>query len=354
MIQFGYMPDTHGGPYDQPEPTPERSADFAAQLLDEAAQAERYGFDAVFVPERHARTECMFPSPLPLMAAIAARTTRVKIGTDIMMPPLYNPVDLAQSTALIDVLSRGRLILGVGVGYHPRYFAHFGVPIRQREGRFEETLEVLQKAWTMVGPFAHHGKYFNFDAIHVTPKPFQRPRPPIWIGAFGPKSIARAGRLADGWTMAPFLDSTEAIKTNVAIYREAAAKAGKKPYISLFRDGWLANSRDEAEQTFGKLWLEEWKFYTKWGMLEEGGDPSSASYFSMDKLRNYGYPIMGNAADWLEALDRWDRIVGGLDSFVLRVRVPMGPSKEKVMECIQRLGEEVLPQFRKRQALTES
>jgi probable F420-dependent oxidoreductase len=348
MIQFGYMPDTHGGPYDQPEPTPERSADFAAQLLDEAVQAERFGFDAVFVPERHARTECMFPSPLPLMAAIAARTTRVKIGTDIMMPPLYNPVHLAQSAALIDVLSRGRLILGVGVGYHPRYFAHFGVPIKQREGRFEETLEVLQKAWTTVGPFAHHGKYFNFDAIHVTPKPFQRPRPPVWIGAFGPKSIARAGRLADGWTMAPFLDSTEAIKTNVAIYRQAAAKAGKKPYISLFRDGWLANSREEAEQTFGKLWLEEWKFYTKWGMLEEGGDPTSESYFSMDKLRNYGYPIMGNAADWLEALDRWDRLVGGLDSFVLRVRVPMGPSKEKVMECIQRLGEEVLPQFRKR------
>src|SRR3989442_409112 len=104
MIQFGYMPDTHGGPYDQPEPTPER--------------------------------------------------------------------------------------------------------------RLEEPLEVWERAWTTVGPSAHHGKYFTFDAIHVTPKPFQRPRPPIWIGAFGPKSIARAGRLADGWTMAPFLDSVEAIKTN--------------------------------------------------------------------------------------------------------------------------------------------
>ncbi len=347
MIQFGYMPDTHGGPYDQPEPTPERSADFAAQLLDEAAQAERYGFDAVFVPERHARTECMFPSPLPLMAAIAARTNRVKIGTDIMMPPLYNPVHLAQSTALIDVLSRGRLILGVGVGYHPGYFAHMGVPFKQREGRFEETLEILEKAWTTVGPFAHHGKYFNFDAIHVTPKPFQRPRPPIWIGAFAPKSIARAGRMADGWSMAPFLDSTETIKANVEIYREAAAKAGKKPYISLFRDGWVANSREEAERTFGKLWLEEWKFYTKWGMLSESADLSSDEV-AFAKLKSYGYPIMGNAADWLEALDRWDRLVGGLDSFVLRVRVPMGPSKDKVMECIQRLGEEVLPKFRRR------
>jgi probable F420-dependent oxidoreductase len=348
MVQFGYMPDTHGGPYQQPEPTPERSADFAAQLLDEAVQAERYGFDAVFVPERHARTECMFPSPIPLMAAIAARTSRVKIGTDIMMPPLYNPVHLAQSAALIDVLSRGRLILGVGVGYHQDYFKHFGVPIKQREGRFEETLEILEKAWTTVGPFAHHGKYFNFEAIHVTPKPFQKPRPPIWIGAFGPKSVARAGRLADGWTMAPFLDPVETIKSQVAIYREAAAKAGKKPYISMFRDGWLASSKEEAERVFGPLWIEEWKFYAKWGMLDGDAGADPASYFSMAKLRAYGYPIMGNAADWLESLDRWDRLVGGIDSFVIRMRLPMGPAKEKVMECIQRVGEEVLPKFRNR------
>jgi alkanesulfonate monooxygenase SsuD/methylene tetrahydromethanopterin reductase-like flavin-dependent oxidoreductase (luciferase family) len=71
MTQFGYMPDTHGGPYDQPEPGPEQSANFAAQLLSEAEKAEAAGFDGVFVPERHARTECMFPSPLPLLAAIA-------------------------------------------------------------------------------------------------------------------------------------------------------------------------------------------------------------------------------------------------------------------------------------------
>jgi len=348
MVQFGYMPDTHGGPYGQPEPSPERSADFAAQLLDEAEQAERYGFDAVFVPERHARTECMFPSPLPLMAAIAARTSRVKIGTDIMMPPLYNPVHLAQSAALIDVLSRGRLILGVGVGYHPDYFAHFGVPMKQREGRFEETLEILQKAWTTTGPFAHHGKYFNFDAIHVTPKPFQQPRPPIWIGAFAPKSVARAGRLADGWSMAPFLDPIESIKAQVSIYRDAAAKAGKKPYISMFRDGWLASSKEEAERIFGQFWIEEWKFYTKWGMLDGAKGRAGDDYYSMNKLRAYGYPIMGNVSDWLEALDRWDRVVGGIDSFVIRVRVPCGPSKEKVMECIQRLGEEVLPRFRNR------
>jgi alkanesulfonate monooxygenase SsuD/methylene tetrahydromethanopterin reductase-like flavin-dependent oxidoreductase (luciferase family) len=346
MTQFGYMPDTHGGPYDQPEPSPERSADFAAQLLDEAEWAEQGRFDGVFVPERHARTECMFPSPLSLLAAIAARTHRVKIGTDIIMPPLYNPVHLAQSAALIDLLSRGRLILGLGVGYHPAYFAHFGIPLKQREGRFEESLEVMNKAWTTDHPFAHHGKYYHFDAIHLTPKPYQRPRPPIWIGAFGPKSIARVGRLADAWSAAPFFDSVESIKAQVSIYQEAAVKAGKKPCIVLLRDGWLASSREEAERIFGRLWLEEAKFYFRWGMLAPTGDFRSESDFTLEKIRPNRYPIMGNAADWLEALDYWDRSLGGIDWFILRVRLPMGPSKAAVRECISHLGEEVLPRYR--------
>jgi alkanesulfonate monooxygenase SsuD/methylene tetrahydromethanopterin reductase-like flavin-dependent oxidoreductase (luciferase family) len=147
-------------------------------LLDEAADAERAGFDAVFVPERHARTECMFPSPIPLMAAIAARTSRVKIGTDIMMPPLYNPVHLAQSTALIDVLSRGRLILGVGVGYHPDYFAHFGIPIKQREGRFERSRDRdhgecghAQLSEALLAGLEHRGADFLVEAGAHDPDP---------------------------------------------------------------------------------------------------------------------------------------------------------------------------------------
>jgi alkanesulfonate monooxygenase SsuD/methylene tetrahydromethanopterin reductase-like flavin-dependent oxidoreductase (luciferase family) len=343
MLSFGYMPDTHGGPYEQPEPDPERSEQFAAQLLREAEQAERCGFDGVFVPERHARTECMFPSPLPLLTAIAARTQRVKLGTFVLMPPLYNPVHLAEDAALLDVLSRGRLIFGVGVGYHPRYFSHFGVPIKQREGRFEESMEIIRKAWTTVGPFAHHGKYYNYDAIHVTPKPFQRPHPPIWVGAFGPKSIARAGRMGDVWGMAPFLDDIESCKHQVEIYREAAIKAGKTPRIALLRDGWLASSMEEAEQTFGRLWLEECKFYFKWGMLAPTPEFQSESDFTIAKVRRH--MVLGTASDWLEQLERWRKLFD-VEWFVLRCRVPLGPKPQQVLECIQRLGEEVLPKLK--------
>src|ERR1700740_1199716 len=100
------MPDRHRGAYEQPLPLRETVAAFAEQLLEEGEQAERSGFDGVFVPERHARPECMFPAPLTLLAAIAARTQRVKIGSYVIMPPLYNPVHLAEEAAMIDLLSR--------------------------------------------------------------------------------------------------------------------------------------------------------------------------------------------------------------------------------------------------------
>ena len=344
MISIGYMPDTHGGPYDQPEPDAKRSAAFTAQLLQESEYAERYGFDGVFVPERHARTECMFPSPLTLLAAIAARTQRVKIGSYVIMPPLYNPVHLAEEAAMIDLLSHGRLILGLGVGYHPRYFDHFGVPIKQREGRFEECIEVMRKAWTTTGPSSHHGRYYYYDAIHLTPKPYQKPHPPLWIGAFGPKSIARAGRLGEVWGMAPFLDSMDALKANLDIYREAAVRAGKTPRVALLRDGWLASSMEEAEQTFGRLWVEECKFYFRWGMLAPTEQFRSESDFTVEKVRPH--MVLGTPTDWLEQLHKWQTALG-VEWFVLRCRIPMGPSAPQVLECIQRLGEEVLPPLKK-------
>lgn len=343
MLSIGYMPDTHGGPYEQPEPDAERSAQFAEQLLQEAELAERSGFDGVFVPERHARPECMFPAPLTLLAAIAARTQRVKIGSYVIMPPLYNPVHLAEEAAMIDLLSRGRLVLGFGVGYHPRYFDHFGVPIQQREGRFEECLDVMRAAWRTPGPTAYHGKYYHYEAIHLTPKPYQKPHPPLWIGAFGPKSIARAGRLGDVWAMAPFLDRPDALKVQLDLYREAAIKAGKTPRIALLRDGWFASSMEEAEQTFGRLWVEECKFYFRWGMLAPTPDFRAESDFTVEKVRRH--MVLGTAADWLEQLDHWQREFG-VEWFILRCRLPLGPSPEQTRECIQRLGEEVLPKLK--------
>src|SRR5882724_5310563 len=99
-VQIAYMPDTHGGPYNQPEPSREAAAKFCDQLLNEGIEAERAGFDGIFLPERHHRTETMFPPPLVMLAAYAARTTKVDLGTFVLQPPYYNPMHLAEDVAM--------------------------------------------------------------------------------------------------------------------------------------------------------------------------------------------------------------------------------------------------------------
>jgi alkanesulfonate monooxygenase SsuD/methylene tetrahydromethanopterin reductase-like flavin-dependent oxidoreductase (luciferase family) len=127
-MKIGYMPDTHGGPYNQLEPTREAAAAFCDQLLHEGIVAEQAGFAGLFLPERHYRTETMFPPPLLMLAAYAVRTQRVSLGTFVLQPPYYNPMHLAEDVALIDLMSKGRVILGVGLGYHPDYFSLFAAP----------------------------------------------------------------------------------------------------------------------------------------------------------------------------------------------------------------------------------
>jgi alkanesulfonate monooxygenase SsuD/methylene tetrahydromethanopterin reductase-like flavin-dependent oxidoreductase (luciferase family) len=145
--------------------------------------------------------------------------------------------------------------------------------------------------------------------------------------------------------MAPFLDRPDALKQQLDIYREAAIKAGKTPRLALLRDGWLASSVEAAEQTFGRLWIEECKFYFRWGMLAPTPDFRAESDFTVEKVRRH--MVLGTTADWLEQLDHWQREFG-VEWFILRCRLPLGPGPEQTRECIQRLGEEVLPKLKHR------
>lgn len=342
-MKLGYMPDTHGGPYNQPAPSREASAAFYEQLLREGIEAERAGFHGLFLPERHHRTETMFPPPIPLLAAYAARTERVSLGTFVLQPPYYNPMHLAEDIAMIDLMSRGRVILGVGVGYHPDYFRLFGYDYKHRVSRFEESLEILRLAWTETEPWSYHGKRFHLDNVLLTPKPWQPGGPPLWIGAAYDPAIERAGRLGDGWGILPFWESPENTRRQAALYREHAAKAGRKPCVVLMRDGWVAPTREEAERVFGPLWVEEMLFYYKWDLLPPNAAFRSPADFTLEKLRQY--MVLGSPADCIEQIETWTEAIDA-DYLIMRFRLPMGPAPAAVLECIRRFGAEVIPHFR--------
>lgn len=171
-------------------------ADLYAETLEHICFAEALGFDDVWTTEHHFLDDGYSPSVLTLCAAIASRTTRVRIGTRVLLAPLYNPLRLAEDAATVDVLSGGRLDLGIGLGYRLGEYDGLGVAVAKRGARLEEIVSILRQAWEP-GELTFSGRFYAADGVSVTPKPVQRPIP-IWIGGSSDAAARRAARLGDG------------------------------------------------------------------------------------------------------------------------------------------------------------
>jgi alkanesulfonate monooxygenase SsuD/methylene tetrahydromethanopterin reductase-like flavin-dependent oxidoreductase (luciferase family) len=345
-MKFGYMPDTHGGPYDQPPPDRERSADFCGHLVAEAVTAEAAGFDGAFVPERHARTETMWPQTLMALMAMAMRTERIKLGSYVIMPPLYNPAHLAEQIAMVDLASRGRLIVGMGSGYHTGYFAHFGETFDERLGRFLEFLDFLPTAYAQ-DRFDWNGKYWQMRDVRVSPKPYQQPVPPIWLAATAEKPLRRAGQRADGLALLSFYTPLEQLRGAVDVYREEAAKAGRDPVVAILLDGFVGETYEQAKATFGPLWVDEVRYYIKWGMLPPTEEIPSIEHATYENLEKY--MVLGDAQQCAATVERFrDGMgLGDEDWIIFRSRIPYGPDFPLVLESIERFGREVIPLVQK-------
>jgi alkanesulfonate monooxygenase SsuD/methylene tetrahydromethanopterin reductase-like flavin-dependent oxidoreductase (luciferase family) len=164
--------------------------DLYADALDLAVHAEELGFDSVWTSEHHFVDDGYLPSLLPMCAAIAARTQRVEIGTGLLLIPLHDPIRIAEDATAVDLISRGRLILGLGLGWRGEEFEGFGVPMGERVRRLEDSVRVLRGAWS--------GRSVG-AGVYVTPRPVRDDGPPIWIGGWAEGAVRRAGRIADGF-----------------------------------------------------------------------------------------------------------------------------------------------------------
>jgi probable F420-dependent oxidoreductase len=172
--------------------------DIYAEIIEQIVWAEGIGYDDVWLTEHHFAEDGHAPSPLPQAAAIAVKTKKIRIGTGVLLLPLYHPVRVAEDGATIDILSGGRFELGVGVGYRVEEFAGLGIPREHRGGRANEGLEIIRRLWEGE-TVTYKGKYFQIDNARLTPEPVQRPRPPIWVGGFAGAATKRAARLGDGY-----------------------------------------------------------------------------------------------------------------------------------------------------------
>ncbi len=195
-------------------------------FIDYVGAAERLGYRSIFLVEHHFTGHAQVSASLTLLSYLAARTSRIRLGTAVVVLPWHNPVLVAEQAATLDLLSGGRLDFGVGKGYRDYEFSGFCVPIEEATERFDEAIEVIRKAWTSDGRFSHHGKRWRYADIVVEPAPVQRPHPPFWLGAGSAESIRRAAR--EGYNL--LLDqigSTDLTIERVAVFREECARIGR-------------------------------------------------------------------------------------------------------------------------------
>lgn len=202
--------------------TPWNFSDLSAQSLCEQAKfAESCGYESIWLPESHFGENAL-PDPLMLLASIAGGTTKIRLGTTSYLLTLRNPLQAAEQVAVLDQLSGGRLILGVGRGYAPEMLRAFHVPPKEKRRIFAWSLGLMRDAW-LGRPVSLDGDAEH--AVEVYPRPFQQPHPPLWVAAFGPKALAQAGRLGLPYLCSP-MESLTTLQDNYAQHRQASIEAG--------------------------------------------------------------------------------------------------------------------------------
>jgi probable F420-dependent oxidoreductase len=226
-MEFGICIPHYGKPIDIPK------------ILDTVRRAEDLGFDAVWVTDHLLVPQTLeiiyrdqMLEPLALLSHVAAITQRVKIGTSVIILPYRNPIVVAKMLATIDQLSAGRLIFGAAVGWMEPEFAALGAPFAERGAFSDECLRLIKTLWTQE-KVSFEGRYFKFTDMQASPRPVQRPHPPIWVGGNSPRARRRVAELGDGWhATAMALDS---LKAGIADVRAKWARRERtgEPVFSL-------------------------------------------------------------------------------------------------------------------------
>ena len=267
MIKFGYLM----GFRNPRELSKLSDADFYAAMFEQIEYLDQGGFETIWTTEHHFVEDGYLSSLMPMMAAMAARTKRVRVGSFVLLGSFYHPLRLAEDAALIDVISNGRLRLGIGVGYRREEFEILQVPIKERLGRTLEGIEIMKRAWTGER-FSFAGRHFNFKNALVRPKPVSLNGPELLWGGMAPKSIRRSAQMDLGFACNLGADE-------IKLYHDALRELGKDPRsysVINTRQVYVADSEDQAWEQIAPGLMYQMELYGKW--LSEGEIEGSDVY----------------------------------------------------------------------------
>jgi probable F420-dependent oxidoreductase len=318
--------------------------------VDLAVEAEDMGFDTIWLTEHHMVDDGYSPNMMPLAAAIATRTRKIRIGTFVLLMPLHHPLHVAEEAATLDALSNGRFDLGLGQGYVPAEFAAFNVPREERSRRLREGVEIVRRVFTE-DHVTFEGKCYTVRDVTLYPKPVQKPHPPIWIGARSRPATERAAR--NGYHLA----GTGAKQAE--IYRDALRAAGRDPadfHVAQLRFGFLAAKREKAwdECEFALHYLLT--RYGKWiaEAADVPGDENFANVPPVGELRKSNDGMIGDAfmvGTPDEAIAQIEQIEQHATHLALGLALP-GIDPKKVRASMKLFADKVIPHFRRKSRAT--
>ncbi len=196
-------------------------------FIDYVVEAEQLGFHSTFLVEHHFTGIGQVSASINLLTYLAAKTSRMRLGTAVVVLPWHNPVLLAEQAATLDLLSDGRFDFGIGRGYRPNEFDGFQIPMTEAEERYQECVEILKKAMSSSERFSHKGKRWHFEDIVVEPPVVQKPHPPLWLATFSERATREAAE--DGYNL--LLDQRadpDAVGARVKLYREIVEGKGQR------------------------------------------------------------------------------------------------------------------------------
>ena len=348
-MDFGYftLSDNHY------ENNTRSSNQFIADITAEALYAEKLGMHSAWIGEHHFNSLGVLSCPDLVLAYVAANTSCIRLAPAVTVLPLHHPIRVAEQWATLDLLSGGRVDFAVGRGYDKREYLPFHVSFEDNQGIFEEGLELVRRLWQAEDRISHHGKYFSFEDVRITPKPVQRPIP-TYVGSFSKPSIELAARLGCGLIVAPFAAAISygGLKQVADLYNETCAKHGKAPgrlmcsYFMHFADNKAQEDIQRARQI---------RYYRECAIPAFPGDPKNAPpsyrYFvdMVERLKNVkpedlteNSVLLGSSARIVEILKKVE--AAGFDEVILYVNVGLKPHQQ-VKDEMARFMAEVAPAF---------
>ena len=316
------------------------------EMLEQIEVAEELGYDSVWLTEHHFLPDGYLPALLACAAGMATRTSRIKIGLGVILLPLYDPIHLAEEAAVVDLLSEGRLIFGIAPGYRPEEFAGFRTPREKRGARMEEIMNILIRAWTQER-FSFEGKFYSYTDMTVTPKPVQKPHPPIWIGASIKAGVRRVARYGLPLLASP-RHRLEELEAHYAMYQDFCDTFGTQgPLRPVMRDVYVAETTAQAEAEarehvvyIHREWYGAW---SQWRPLttDQGKRVVDKSEVQFEEIR--GRFIIGDPDSVSQEIERYRQKLG-MDYLIVRMQFP-GLAHDKALRSMRLFAKEVMPRF---------